>query len=196
MIISGERFAFGYHYLRPNKTNHEPTRKFFQNKVFRIPIYEVLPLETIWQQCWVMDIPTFCKGRPIGSVEEHVYICEYRVDKKARLFDKIPKTSGKGKKSKSNDLSFCTKWFAFDMFDVRLKPSRNYAVSYLPILIATPARSDDTTFGVGTFSRQDPVHSWKAGPGVVMTVENLFYYMNQLATKCTFLVSENLMFTL
>ena len=102
MIISGERFAFGYHYLRPNETYHEPTRKFFRNEVFRIPIYEVLPLETIWQQCWVMDIPTFCKGRPIGSVEEHVYICEYRVDKKARLFDKIPKTSGKGKKSKSN----------------------------------------------------------------------------------------------
>ena len=132
-IISGERFAFGYHYLRPNETYHEPTRKFFRNEVFRIPIYEVLPLETIWQQCWVMDIPTFCKGRPIGSVEEHVYICEYRVDKKARLFDKIPKTSGKGKKSKSNDLSFCTKWFAFDTFDVRLKPSRNYAVSYIPI---------------------------------------------------------------
>ena len=133
MIISGERFAFGYHYLRPNETYHEPTRKFFRNEVFRIPIYEVLPLETIWHQCWVMDIPTFCKGRPIGSVEEHVYICEYRVDKKARLFDKIPKTSGKGKKSKSNDLSFCTKWFAFDMFDVRLKPSRNYAVSYQSI---------------------------------------------------------------
>ena len=54
----------------------------------------------------------------------------------------------------------------------------------------------DTTFGAETFSWQDPVHSWKAGPGVVMTVENLFYYMNQLATKCTFLVSENLMFTL
>ena len=33
-------------------------------------------------------------------------------------------------------------------------------------------RSDDTTFGAGTFSWQDPVHSWKAGPGEVMTVEN------------------------
>ena len=35
-------------------------------------------------------------------------------------------------------------------------------------------RSDDTAFGAGTFSWQDPVHSWKAGPGEVMTVENLF----------------------
>ena len=31
---------------------------------------------------------------------------------------------------------------------------------------------NDTTFGAGTFSWQDPVHSWKAGPGEVMTVEN------------------------
>ena len=33
-------------------------------------------------------------------------------------------------------------------------------------------RSDNTAFGAGTFSWQDPVHSWKAGPGEVMTVEN------------------------
>ena len=32
-------------------------------------------------------------------------------------------------------------------------------------------RLDDTTFGAGTFSWQDPVHSWTAGPGEVMTVE-------------------------
>ena len=35
-------------------------------------------------------------------------------------------------------------------------------------------RPDDTAFGAGTFSWQDPVHSWKAGPGEVMIVENLF----------------------
>ena len=34
-------------------------------------------------------------------------------------------------------------------------------------------RSDDTAFGAGTISWQDPVHSWKAVPGEVMTVENL-----------------------
>ena len=32
-------------------------------------------------------------------------------------------------------------------------------------------RSDDTTFGARTFSWQDPVHFWKAGPGDVMTVK-------------------------
>jgi hypothetical protein len=36
------------------------------------------------------------------------------------------------------------------------------------------ADCDDTTFGAGTLTWQDPVHSWKSGPGEVMTVENLF----------------------
>ena len=37
-------------------------------------------------------------------------------------------------------------------------------------------RLDDTAFGVGTFSWQDPVHSWKSGTVLngIMTVENLF----------------------
>ena len=36
-------------------------------------------------------------------------------------------------------------------------------------------RLDDTAFGTGTCSWQDPVHSWKAGPGLngIMTVENV-----------------------
>ena len=34
------------------------------------------------------------------------------------------------------------------------------------------ADCDDTAFGEGTLTWQDPVHSWKAGPGEVMTVEN------------------------
>ena len=34
------------------------------------------------------------------------------------------------------------------------------------------SQADDTDFEAGTFSWQDPVHSWKAGPGECMTVEN------------------------
>ena len=37
-------------------------------------------------------------------------------------------------------------------------------------------RLDDTAFGVGTFSWQDPVHSWKVGLGEIMTVEHLKIY--------------------
>ncbi len=81
---SGQRFAFGHHYLRPRETYHEPSRRFYRNEVFRVPIYEVLPLDSVWGKCWVLDPTTFCRGRPVGAVEEHVYICEYRVDKGAR----------------------------------------------------------------------------------------------------------------
>ncbi len=62
-----------------------------------------------------------CRGRPVGAVEEHVYICEYRVDKTARLFNRIARTKH----------PVCTKWFAFDCFDEKLKPVRNYTVSKL-----------------------------------------------------------------
>ena len=48
-------------------------------------------------------------------------------------------------------------------------------------------KSDDSPFGAETFSWHDPVHSWKAGRGEVMTVENLFIdnlrgFLNKLAT--------------
>jgi hypothetical protein len=36
------------------------------------------------------------------------------------------------------------------------------------------ADRDDTAFGLRTLTWQDPVHSWKAGPGKVMTVEIFF----------------------
>ena len=39
------------------------------------------------------------------------------------------------------------------------------------VRLSVNCRLDDTAFGAGTFSWQDPVHSWKAGPGEVMTVE-------------------------
>ena len=38
------------------------------------------------------------------------------------------------------------------------------------------ADCDDTIIWAGTLTWQDPVHSWKAGPGEVITMENLFVY--------------------
>ena len=117
---AGAMFAFGYHFLRPHETFHEPSRKFFDNEVFRVPLYEVLPLDTIWRECWVLDPVTFVKGRPLAAQEEHVYICEYRVDKSARLFHKL----AKGKDG------ICTKWFAFHTFDVKIKACRTFTVIF------------------------------------------------------------------
>ncbi|CAH1134905.1 unnamed protein product [Ceutorhynchus assimilis] len=113
---TGKRFAYGHHYLRPHETFHEPTRKFFSNEVMRVPLYEAVPVELVMERCWVMDINTFCKGRPIGAQEDHIYICEYRVDKAAKMFSKVSK----------NKFPICTKSFAFEQFETRLKISRTY----------------------------------------------------------------------
>ncbi|CAH0553558.1 unnamed protein product [Brassicogethes aeneus] len=118
---TGKRLAYGHHYLRPHETYHEPTRnyfllRFFPNEVMRVPLYEAVPVELIITHCWVMDINTYCKGRPIDAPEEHIYICEYRVDKSARIFSKIS----------NNKFPNCTKSFAFERFETRLKISRTY----------------------------------------------------------------------
>ena len=55
----------------------------------------------------------------------------------------------------------------------------HYIYIYYDVLphheLRTDRRSDDTAFGAGTFSRQDPVHSWKAGPDEVMTGKFIYY---------------------
>uniref|UniRef100_A0A1B6JLE2 Uncharacterized protein n=1 Tax=Homalodisca liturata TaxID=320908 RepID=A0A1B6JLE2_9HEMI len=56
-------------------------------------------------------------GRPAGADPQHIYICEYRVDKSARLFAKL---------AKSKVPPVCLKSYAFDKYDQRLKISRTY----------------------------------------------------------------------
>lgn len=82
----------------------------------RVPLYEAVPVELVISHCWVMDLNTFCKGRPIGAPEQHIYICEYRVDKGAKMFSKVSKSK----------FPVCTKSFAFERFETRLKISRTY----------------------------------------------------------------------
>lgn len=77
------------------------------NPVVHVTEYWVLRL-SIWQ------------GQPVGADPQHIYICEYRVDKSARLFAKL---------AKSKTPPVCLKSFAFDKYDQRRKISRTYTVS-------------------------------------------------------------------
>ncbi|XP_052865683.1 histone-lysine N-methyltransferase ash1 [Anopheles cruzii] len=113
----GRRFVYGHHYLRPHETYHEPTRRFYPNEVMRVPLYEVIPIELVVDRCWVLDPVTFCKGRPVDSAEPHVYICELRVDKSARLFSKISRHSH----------PVCMKSYAFHKFEQKLKIAKTFA---------------------------------------------------------------------
>ncbi|XP_076465119.1 uncharacterized protein LOC143296954 isoform X2 [Babylonia areolata] len=117
----GERFAAGFMYLRPHETYHEPNRKFFHNELFRYPQYETYPLEQIAGKCVVMDLNTYCKGKPKGFDDRDIYICEFRLDKNARIFTKITK------KFPINTKSFC-----FDKYPKRLCPKRTYVPHAVP----------------------------------------------------------------
>ncbi|KAM9385510.1 histone-lysine N-methyltransferase ASH1L isoform 2-T2 [Pholidichthys leucotaenia] len=118
----GERFAFGHHYFRPHETHHSPSRRFYQNELFRMPLYEIIPLEAVVGTCCVLDLYTYCKGRPKGVKEQDVYICDYRLDKSAHLFYKIHR----------NRYPVCTKPYAFNHFSKRLTPKRDFSPHYVP----------------------------------------------------------------
>ncbi|XP_028565224.2 histone-lysine N-methyltransferase ASH1L isoform X1 [Podarcis muralis] len=117
-----ERFAFGHHYFRPHETHHSPSRKFYHNELFRVPLYEIIPLEAVVGTCCVLDLYTYCKGRPKGVKEQDVYICDYRLDKSAHLFYKIHR----------NRYPVCTKSYAFDHFPKRMTPKRDFSPHYVP----------------------------------------------------------------
>ncbi|XP_059365225.1 histone-lysine N-methyltransferase ASH1L-like [Carassius carassius] len=118
----GERFAFGHHYFRPHETHHSPSRRFYHNELFRVPLYEIIPLEAVVETCCVLDLYTYCKGRPKGVKEPDVYICDYRLDKSAHLFYKIHR----------NRYPVCTKPYAFNHFPKRLTPKRDFSPHYVP----------------------------------------------------------------
>lgn len=116
----GEPHVLGHHYLRSNEVYHEPSRKFYTNELMRTSIFESIPINLVIDTCWVLDPTTYFKGRPINSVEQHVYICEYKVDKQARVFSVI-------KKSSRQPISI--KPYAFYKFEEQLRQKRNHLVS-------------------------------------------------------------------
>ncbi|XP_014677427.1 PREDICTED: uncharacterized protein LOC106817282 isoform X2 [Priapulus caudatus] len=118
----GDKFVFGHHYYRPHETYHEPSRRFFPNEVFRVPLYEIIPLDSIVGVCCVMDLATYCRGCPVGMAANDCYICEYRLDKTARLFNKISRIR----------YPICTKSYAFNFFEKKLQPKRTYSPHEVP----------------------------------------------------------------
>ncbi|CAF0858661.1 unnamed protein product [Adineta ricciae] len=113
----------GFYYIRPNETFHEPSRKFFPNEVFRFPSSnEPLPISSIVRPCFVMDMGTYCRGKPISDNNSRVsandlFICEFRVDKMARTFTRLVK---------SRHLITNTKSYCFDRYVEKLAIKRDY----------------------------------------------------------------------
>uniref|UniRef100_A0A7E4W1T3 AWS domain-containing protein n=1 Tax=Panagrellus redivivus TaxID=6233 RepID=A0A7E4W1T3_PANRE len=112
-VPTGERFAFGFYYARPHEAFIDPTRTFYRNELLATPLFDTLPIDTIVGRCLVLEPAEFAAGRPRGPKyrEEDVYICEYSVDRSAKVFDKI---TGKNR----YPLNMCS--YTFDNFKTPL----------------------------------------------------------------------------
>lgn len=118
-----QHILYGHHYLWPSETYHEPTRKFFNNEVLKSPNCEWAALEEVRSTCAVLDKATFFKGKPKGFLPEDIFVCEFRVDRAAKQFNRIGKTG--------HGVQVSTKNYAFEMFETPLSLKRTYSVCLL-----------------------------------------------------------------
>uniref|UniRef100_A0A0K0G138 Probable histone-lysine N-methyltransferase lin-59 (inferred by orthology to a C. elegans protein) n=1 Tax=Strongyloides venezuelensis TaxID=75913 RepID=A0A0K0G138_STRVS len=89
---TGKKYFYGYYYARPHETFCDSSRLFFKNELLRTPFYRTVPIDLAVGRCLVLDLETYCLGRPIipRYHEDDIYINEYQIDEKQRTFQKIP----------------------------------------------------------------------------------------------------------
>jgi hypothetical protein len=131
--------ASGFYYLRPYETFHEANRKFFSNEIFRFPsTNDSIEIDSIIRPCYVFDTGTFCKGKPIAEYTSRIlpmdlFVCEYRVDKSARTFTRLPK---------SKHIAINTKAYCFDNYIEKLSIKRDYQVCIETMMIIRQCSSN------------------------------------------------------
>lgn len=123
---TNQRMLFGHHYIWPRETYHEPSRKFFTNEVLRSPVCEWAALDEVQGLCSVLDPATYVRGRPYTFDPEDIYICEFRVDRDAKSFSRIPK---------SGRFPVNVKSYAFQKYEEKLTIKRTYSVCYSIMLL-------------------------------------------------------------
>uniref|UniRef100_A0A0K0E1R9 Histone-lysine N-methyltransferase n=1 Tax=Strongyloides stercoralis TaxID=6248 RepID=A0A0K0E1R9_STRER len=89
---SDKKYFYGYYYARPHETFCDSSRLFFKNELLRTPFYRTVPIDLAVGRCLVLDLETYCLGRPIipRYHEDDIYINEHQIDEKQRTFQKIP----------------------------------------------------------------------------------------------------------
>lgn len=68
ILFSGDKYAFGHHFLRPHDTKHSDNTLFYFNELVATPFHEIVPLEAVISTICVMDFATFTKGRLKGII--------------------------------------------------------------------------------------------------------------------------------
>ncbi|ORX88041.1 hypothetical protein K493DRAFT_411109 [Basidiobolus meristosporus CBS 931.73] len=83
------KYFSGPWYFRADQTFHPPTRKFYENEVFKSNNVDEHPLENVTKKCFVMYVKEYLKGHPKGFDKEDVFICESRYSDSSKSFSPI-----------------------------------------------------------------------------------------------------------
>ncbi|KAB7505112.1 Protein polybromo-1 [Armadillidium nasatum] len=86
---AGQQMLYGCQYYRPAETFHLPTRKFYEQEVFKTEKHMGLPLSEVVGKCVVLSAVDYPKLRVDNFDEKDVYVCESRYSTKNRFFKKI-----------------------------------------------------------------------------------------------------------
>jgi chromatin structure-remodeling complex subunit RSC1/2 len=77
-------------YYRPEQTVHRYDKHFWENEVVKTGRYKDHPIEDVEDQCFVMFVTRYHRGRPRGLPEDKsVYVCESRYNEEKHRFNKI-----------------------------------------------------------------------------------------------------------
>ncbi|KAK9727973.1 hypothetical protein K7432_001425 [Basidiobolus ranarum] len=76
-------------YFRADQTFHPPSKKFYENEVFKSNNVDEHPLKNVTSKCYVMYIKDYLKGYPKDFEKEDVYVCESRYSDTTKSFSSI-----------------------------------------------------------------------------------------------------------
>ncbi|KAI3540002.1 hypothetical protein CSPX01_08457 [Colletotrichum filicis] len=87
---AGQRWINACWYYRPEQTVHRFEKHFFENEVAKTGQYRDHQIEEVLDQCFVMFVTRFNKGRPRTlPADKEVYVCESRYNEATCKFNKI-----------------------------------------------------------------------------------------------------------
>ncbi|CAG8818736.1 16635_t:CDS:2, partial [Racocetra persica] len=76
-------------YYHPEQTKHQVSKKFFQNEVFKTNTFHDHLVQDVLGKCFVLQVKDYVKGRPKGSENKSVYVCESRYNEGSKVFNRI-----------------------------------------------------------------------------------------------------------
>lgn len=87
---SGRKWVNACWYYRPEQTVHRYDKHFWENEVVKTGRYKDHPIEDVADQCFVMFVTRYHRGRPRGLPDDKaVYVCESRYNEEKHRFNKI-----------------------------------------------------------------------------------------------------------